>query len=316
MAHMIETAFYSKEPAWHGLGTVVSDTQSSGDALRLAKLDWKVIPEPIFLGNGSQIPEKVANVRDTDSAVLGVVSGRYKILQNSEAFSFIDDLLENDVTPVKFESAGSLDGGKRVWMLAHLPAVNIIGDDIVPYLVFANSHDGSMAVTVAMTPTRVVCQNTLTLALKTAKRSWSIRHIGDIAEKRNDAAMTLKLSMKYMAGLEQKAEEMQQKKLTPVLMADIMNLMFPDDPTATMRARGNILDQKQQFLEVYAKALSTDLSKFRGDAYGLYNGFADYASHIKPSRQTVGFKENHFAGFIDGNKILDRAQEAIEKVCG
>jgi hypothetical protein len=94
MAHMIETAFYAKTPAWHGLGTVVSETQNSLEALKLAQLDWDVVPEPIYLkGMKEPIEERVANVRSTDRKVLGVVSDHYKILQNREAFSFIDDLL-------------------------------------------------------------------------------------------------------------------------------------------------------------------------------------------------------------------------------
>ena len=151
MAHMIETAFYAKEPAWHGLGTVVAETQNSLEALKLAKLDWDVVPEPIYLKDGIEIEERVANVRATDRKVLGVVSDHYKILQNREAFSFIDDLLENDISPVKFESAGSLDNGKRIWMLAHFPERMILGDKIIPYIVLATSHNGTLATTVAVT---------------------------------------------------------------------------------------------------------------------------------------------------------------------
>lgn len=314
MAHMVETAFYAKEPAWHGLGVVVDDTLNSADALRVAKLDWQVIPEKIYLKDGAEIEGKVATVRDTDRKVLGLVTDRYKIVQNREAFAFVDGLLENDIEPVKFESAGSLNEGRRVWMLTHLPGRLVLGDEIIPYLVFANSHDGSMAITAAMTPTRVVCQNTLNLAMKTAKRSWSIRHIGDVQGKQKDAADTLRLSVKYMDSLEETAEQYQQTKLTPASMTDVLNIIFPDDPNVTNRERGNVLDQKQQFLDIYAKALATDLGMFKGDAWGLYNGFADYATHAKPMRETKNFKENRFASFIDGNKFLEKAQKAIETV--
>jgi phage/plasmid-like protein (TIGR03299 family) len=317
MAHMVETAFYAKEPAWHGLGTVVSETQTSIDALRLAGLDWDVQKRDLFYdSNGlKKIEDRVANVRLSDGKLLGIVSDHYKILQNREAFSFIDELLDNQIEPVKFEAAGSLDNGKRVWMLAHMKPKMILGDEIIPYLVFTNSHDGSQAITAALTPTRVVCQNTLNLALKEAKRSWSIKHMGDVKGKQKDAAMTLKLSVSYMDNMEIMAEQYQQKKVTKERMIEIMNIIFPDDPEATMRARGNILDQKQQFLDVYAQGLVSDLKKFKGDAWGLYNGFADYASHIKPLRKTDSFQESLFSSFIDGNKLLAKAQKAIEEVC-
>lgn len=314
MAHMIETAFYAKEPAWHGLGVVVSDTLTSHDALVTAGLDWMVSPEPIYLSGEVEIEGKKANVRSTDRKVLGVVSDKYKVVQNQEAFAFVDELLENAIEPVKFESAGSLDEGKRVWMLAHLPSRLILGDEIIPYIVMANSHDGSMAVTCAMTPTRVVCQNTLTMALNNADRSWSIRHMGDIKGKREDAARTLRLAVSYMDRLETKAEDYQQRKLSKDALTDILKIMFPTDEENTNRKNGNILDQKEAFLNTYAAALVGDLAQFKGDAWGLYNGFADFASHSKPMRETKNFRENRFASFIDGNKFLDRAQKAIEKV--
>lgn len=314
MAHMVETAFYAKEPAWHGLGTVVSDTLSSHDALVAANLNWAVNPEPIYLSGNLEIEGKKANVRNTDRKVLGIVSDKYKVVQNEEAFSFIDELLENDIEPVRFESAGSLDEGKRVWMLAHLPGRVILGDEIIPYIVLANSHDGSMAVTCAMTPTRVVCQNTLTMALNNASRSWSIRHMGDIKGKREDAARTLRLAVSYMGKLEETAEDFQQRKLTKESLNAVLDIMFPTDEENTNRKNGNILDQKEQFLRVYASALVSDLAKFKGDAWGLYNGFADFAAHSEPLRETKNFRENRFASFIDGNKFLDRAQKAIEKV--
>ena len=100
-------------------------------------------------------------MRDKDRKVLGVVSDRYKIVQNEEAFAFTDTLLGEGV---RYETAGSLQGGKKVWMLAHLPHEYIIsGERISPYLVFFNSHDGSGAIKAAITPIRVVCQNTLNL---------------------------------------------------------------------------------------------------------------------------------------------------------
>ena len=221
MSANVETCFLFKQPAWHGLGTIVQDAPTSIDALRLAKLDWDVIPEPVFLKDGSEVPETVVNIRSSDHTILGVVSDHYKIVQNREAFAFIDGLLESDIEKVTFESAGALNHGKRVWMLAHLPAKKILGDDIVPYLVFTNSHDGSQAITAALTPTRVVCQNTLTLALNSAKRSWSIRHMGDMEGKKKDVAITLGLAAKYMDQMAITAEEYQQKKITKKMLEEI-----------------------------------------------------------------------------------------------
>lgn len=187
----VETMFSVRETPWHGLGRIVMDAPASREALELAGLDWQVESRNIYSGTGAMIPGYRANVRSTDDAVLGVVSDRYRIVQNEEAFQFTDDLLGEGVT---YETAGSLQGGKKVWMLARLPRKYLIaGDQVVPYLVIFNSHDGSSGVKVAMTPIRVVCQNTLNLALNTAKRSWTARHTENVLLRVQDARETLQL---------------------------------------------------------------------------------------------------------------------------
>ena len=191
MSANVETMFSVRETPWHGLGRIIMDAPASREALELAGLDWQVESRNIYSGTGAMIPGYRANVRSTDDAVLGVVSDRYRIVQNEEAFQFTDDLLGEGVT---YETAGSLQGGKKVWMLARLPRKYLIaGDQVEPYLVIFNSHDGSSGVKVAMTPIRVVCQNTLNLALNTAKRSWTARHTENVLLRVQDARETLQL---------------------------------------------------------------------------------------------------------------------------
>ena len=113
MAANVETMFYTREKPWHGLGTRVEKAPCSEDALRLAGLDWQVVQEPIYTDTGEIIPGYKANVRDRDRRVLGVVTDRYKIIQNHEAFAFTDTLLGSGV---RYETAGSLQEGKRVWI--------------------------------------------------------------------------------------------------------------------------------------------------------------------------------------------------------
>ena len=178
MAANVESMFYTRENPWHGLGTKVDEAPTSKEALELAGLNWKVLQKPIYTSSGTLIEGYKANVRNTDQNVLGIVTDRYKVVQNDEAFKFTDDLLG---AGVRYETAGSLQDGKRIWLLAKLPQEYIIGgEQISPYLVFTNTHDGSGAIKVAVTPVRIVCSNTLNLALSTAKRSWSTIHTGDI----------------------------------------------------------------------------------------------------------------------------------------
>ena len=115
MAANVESMFFVRETPWHGLGTRVMEAPTSKEALRLAGLDWKVIQEPILTTRNEIIPGFKANIRDKDHRVLGVVTDRYKIIQNDEAFAFTDALLG---AGVRYETAGSLQNGRRVWLLA------------------------------------------------------------------------------------------------------------------------------------------------------------------------------------------------------
>lgn len=130
MAANVESMFYVRETPWHGLGTRVNEALNSEEALTAAGLDWNVIQEPIYTETEELIEGYKANVRDTDRQVLGVVTDRYKIVQNQEAFAFTDELLGEGV---RYETAGSLQGGRKVWLLAHLPHEYIIsGERISP----------------------------------------------------------------------------------------------------------------------------------------------------------------------------------------
>ena len=211
MSASVETMMYVREKPWHGLGTQVEETPTSADALRLAGLDWTVEQRNIQVCGGTKISNYKANVRSSDGKVLGVVSDRYKIVQNAEAFEFTDSLIGGEV---HYETAGSLNGGKKIWLLAKLPDTEIAGDKTEPYLCFSNTHDGSGAIRVCMTPIRVVCNNTLNLALDNAKRSWSVRHTGDIRRKAHEARACLYLAHNYIQSLAERADRMANTTVT------------------------------------------------------------------------------------------------------
>ena len=203
MAANVETMMYVREKPWHGLGVEVSEAPNSEDALRFAGLDWNVRQENVFNSRGGVIKGFKANMRDSDDRVLGVVGDRYKVVQNRDAFKFTDGLIGGDV---RYETAGSLRDGKQIWLLAKLPEQKIAGDAVEPYLCFTNAHDGSSGVRVCMTPVRVVCNNTLNVALATAKHTWSMRHTENVHERLNEARDCLFRAEDYMDGLAQYAD--------------------------------------------------------------------------------------------------------------
>ena len=307
MAANVESMFYTREKPWHGLGTKVEEAPTSADALYLAGLDWKVVQEHIFTETGDTILGYRVNVRNSDRKVLGVVSERYKIIQNSEAFAFTDTLLGNGV---RYETAGSLQDGRRVWLLARLPREYIIaGERISPYLVFSNSHDGSGAVKVALTPIRVVCNNTLNLALGTASRSWSMVHTGNIRDKIQEAKDTLFMAEEYMDSLGKEFERLRRQKLTDGQIREYVEQLLPMEKNATTVQSKNIKNLREDMMCRYYDA--PDLQDIGNNAYRFINAVSDFATHSRPLRRTANYNENLFMRTMDGNPVIDRAYQIV-----
>ncbi len=308
MSANVETMFYTREKPWHGLGTKVEDAPTSVDALRLAGLDWNVMQESIFTETGDAIAGYRVNIRDRDRKVLGVVSDHYKIIQNREAFAFTDTLLGYGV---RYETAGSLQEGKRVWLLARLPREYIIAEEqISPYLVFSNSHDGSGAVRVALTPIRVVCNNTLNLALATASRSWSMIHKGNVKDKMQEAKNTLFMAEAYMESLGEEFERLRWMKVTDSQVAEYVEKLLPLEKDVTETREKNTLKLREDILRRYYDA--PDLRGVGNNAYRFINAVSDFATHVQPLRRTANYNENLFARTMDGNPMIDRAYQLVK----
>ncbi len=308
MAANVETMFYTRQKPWHGLGTMVQEAPTSKDALILAGLDWQVIQKPIITEDGIPISGFKANLRETDNRVLGVVTDRYRTIQNHDAFAFTDSLLGEGVT---YETAGSLQNGRRVWVLAKLPQRYIIsGDEITPYLVFMNAHDGTGAIKAAMTPIRVVCMNTLNLALSTAKRSWSTNHVGDIRGKLEDARYTLLYADLYMQELGKAIDKLNRQKLSDRKVYEYIDALFPLVDNASEQQKKNLQRMKEEVKVRYFEA--PDLAHVGKNAYRFVNAVSDFATHAKPLRERANYRENLFAKTIDGNEMIDNAFDLVK----
>lgn len=308
---------------WHGIGEVIEGTLSSEEAIKVAKLDWDVVPMPIFDQNGNEIPGYKVNQRSTDGKNLGVVTDRYKIVQNKEAFAFTDALLGEGV---QYETAGSLDSGKRVWMLARMEGTIIAEEQVDPYLVFTNSHDGKGAIRVAAVPVRVVCQNTLNLALSQASRHWTCVHKGDIQSKLDEARYTLASAEHYMEALEEEFGELKLKKVTDKQVKDmtekLLELEYADLFKKAIKA-GKILDFKEaQKAQKYEEKLNRkradilniyydkpDLRGTEHTAFRFVNAVSDYATHNTDHKNTRNYQENLFMKTIDGNNLIDTSYQ-------
>lgn len=308
MSANVETMFYVRTAPWHGLGTRVLEAPTSSAALSLAGLDWSVIQKPLLTVDGIPVPGFKANLRETDNQILGVVTDRYKVVQNRDAFAFTDELLGEGVT---YETAGSLQNGRRTWILAKLPQRYIIsGDEITPYLVFMNSHDGTGAIKAAMTPIRVVCQNTLNLALSTAKRSWSTIHTGNIHGKVQDARNTLLYADRYMAELGKTIDKLNQQKISDRQVLEYIDALFPMQEGISEIQEKNILKMKEDMKIRYFDA--PDLEHVGKNAYRFINAVSDFATHARPLRERSNYRESLFGRTVDGNAMIDKAFELVK----
>lgn len=302
MSANVETMFSSNRMVpWHGLGQIIDEAPTSKDAIEMAGLNWKVVGNPIYDMNGNEISGFKANTRDTDDSILGIVTDKYQIVNNDEAFEFTDSLIESG--EVRYETAGSLRKGKQIWLLAKMPETKILDDKVDPYICFTNSHDGTGAIKVCMTPIRVVCSNTLNIALSQASRSWSSKHMGDMAGKLHEAKITLGLANDYMTKLNEQADRYANTKISDTEIQAVIDELFPVDVNNdSNRKINNVQTLKDNFYICYHMP---DIAQFKNTQWGVINAMADMVDHMAPSRKTDTYAENNWGRVMVGHPFLD-----------
>jgi hypothetical protein len=200
-----------------------------------------------------------------------------------------------------------------MWILAKMPDRYILGDLIENFLFFTTGHDGKNALQVGCTQLRVECNNMLNMAIKGASRLWTTRHMGDMDAKKHEAARTLELATSYLDAMNETAEQWQQKVLSKEAFETLTEMLFPmdEDDMDSIQTR-RALGFRSNFIDLYNE--KPDIQKFKGTAWGAYMALTDFVSHVKPARMTSTYKENLWASFMDGNKVLEQGQKAIELV--
>ena len=297
------------EVPWHKIGAVLDGVLTSDEAIKEARLTWTVEQTPVYTAtNWAQaIPGYVANVRSDTNEVLGIVSERYKVAQNTDVFRFADDLIGNGKVPCTYETAGSLFNGRRVFMLVNMPKGRIMDDEYQPYLCLSNAHDGSACLQVLLTGIRVVCNNTLSAALRTAKRKISIRHLSLMERRKDEAVMTMGMASRYFSDLEKFASELAGKKVN---IGKVLNLLFPVSREMSRRQLKSNNELKQFIKDLFTR--KDDLQNYQKDnAWGVYSAIADYRSNAEPKRKTATYTDHKMARFIDGDPVMQQAQEII-----
>jgi phage/plasmid-like protein (TIGR03299 family) len=275
-----------RDVPWHahltGDRTVVrADYPSTAVALQDAKMGWTVEQEVAYRRvllpglDGDEpvevfIPMKDAddvewryNTRSDTGGVIGVVTSDYKPVQNLEAFNFLDALLSGGDNPdgtVQWETCGTLQGGKRVWVLARIPEhVTIAGDETVPFVYCANSHDGSMAVTASATMVRIVCANTLGWAIRqseTGKRqanTFRFRHTGNLTAKFAEARKVMGMTVAWTKQMEVLGNKLGLVPVTDVKALKVLEGFTPTkiDPEMGTRAVKNREETRDLIMSIF-----------------------------------------------------------------
>lgn len=336
MVAAVESMFWLQEDGapWHNLGTMIDGPVKSGEeAIKLAGLDWTVSTQQMFYwgvdkdtiinSNAAEEDQKhlrllpttnFAVVRDSDNSHLGTVGPGWSPVQNVNAFAFMDKAVGEG--EIEYRTAGSLKGGKVVWILASLPGYMKIGadDQVAKFLLLSNSHDGSMALRINITPIRVVCWNTLSAAVSAAEqaedagkssitRFW---HTRGVHNRLQDFSQEL---AKVRHIYDQTQEAFNYLASRPVSTEDVQTYvatLFPgaedsERPTRTLNIRESVVNE-------FETGYGSELKAARGTMWGLYNAVAAYTDHTRGRNEDNRLYSAWFGDSINlKEKALDLA---------
>lgn len=324
MAHQIETygdqaAFVAaRTPGWHKLGTVFTDRDALtvDEALEAAHLDWTVDLEPVYAVTTEagmvHDPRHRATVRTNpftgEREVLGIVGTSYRPLNNRDAFAFLGAL--HDESGAYVETAGSLLGGRKVFVTSRFPESMTLdpegaADVIDLYTLASNSHDGTSSFRLAVTPTRVVCANTETVAFLTAKRTVSLQHRSGLAGQVQEAREALGVTWRYMDAWTAAAEKLIQTTMTDAEWETFLaEHLVPDAEEGAPTVVTNRIDDRRQELTDLWHGPTND--NIRGTRWAAWNVWTEWLDHIRPTRDGDSTKREE--AIVEGIYSADKTR--------
>lgn len=324
MPAAIDTMMYAGQVPWHGIGTALPMEVNAEQAIKLAGLDWDVEKAPIVTDDQKRtgVDEWRVTRRMTDNAILGVVRRNFKPIQNRDAFKMFD----NVVGPGKavYHTAGALMGGSKVWILAKLPGVITIGgkDDVERYLLLSNAHDGTRPLQMLFTPVRVVCANTLGIALSRSKgidesgeESWdkfaprvTVRHNKKAEAAIKESERVMKRALEYYEKFGDFANFLNAKQINVAQANNIISEVFP--PNKKKEITPTIFYHRSEVTRLFDEGKGHE--KIAGSAWALFNAFAEYADHGYAARGAKEAADRSYSVWMGGAKGLkQRATRAI-----
>lgn len=334
MAHEFESGFYTRKPAWHGLGIVLKEVPTIEEAIVAAGVDWNVIEKPLYTDLGQTYENKArkddlvlakhvathkALIRETDNSVLGIVGEGYQPVQNKEAFQWFDFLLDSgDAT---LEAGGSLRNGQRIWVLAKMKDGDgdvLKNDPVTSYMLLSNAHDGSMGVWLMFTPIRVVCMNTLSAALGGAEnaakagRAMSLRHTTNILDQMEMAKGLVNTAKRTFEDSLETYKAFAKKRLTDKTFDEFFKKSYWSEQELRLH-KEDTLDKSRVYATVkslYESGTGQDIPGVRGTLWAAYNAVTEFVDHER------GRDDNRLSSswFGSGNDLRSKAFKQAVKM--
>lgn len=312
------TSIVERKKYFDNIGVNIQNAHTLESAIKISGLDFTVekralnynTPTPqdwngntVMVDVPTPIPDNFATVRSDTNAFLGIVGKKYTILQNNEAFNFLDDIIHD----VRFETAGSYGrNSAKSFITVSTEPMRILGDDFQPYINILNSFDGSGAVRAFFSPVRLFCSNCIVASLKSAVNKVSIRHSSSLAIRMQEAKEMLLANSNYLEELKKLAEKLGTTPFSAEAFEAFVRELYPVNAEDTETTKVRNMEQIEQLLRAYRQ---DDLENFSNTAWRAVQAVADAESHKIVYRHTDGEKFANFNTVINGMPLVNRMIE-------
>ena len=291
----------TRTATWTNIGSNIRKASTVQEALELSGLNYTVEKVPVYLDNGLQVPGAFCTKREDSDITYGVVGSQFEIVQNIEGFDFINNMIPEGL---KFLKAG--ENKKFIYIIAQLPSIDVLGDEIAPHIIFQNSHSGSTTLKATIAPLRIVCENQFNMTFKKANNKISLRHTKSIKGRLHTAQEVLIQSSEYLSEFQKSALLMAQKKVSKSQVDDLMDKIFYIKEEFTPTQVRRVEEKRDRFLQAYQ---AEDNQNFIGTQWGLVNAYTDFVTHKELRKDTPQALENHFIKSTLKGSINDFVRE-------
>jgi phage/plasmid-like protein (TIGR03299 family) len=297
---------------WRNLVTDIPEGMKLREAIEQTDLAYEVGFSKLRMDNGVYVPDKRATIRTDNEQYLGTVGDRYTIIQNKDAFAFLENIVDSgEVKPL---GAGYFKGGARPWLQARLPDdIVIAGDKHIPFIFCGTSHDGGLPLIIALSTIRVVCENTYAMNCK-SPRKFIVRHLASASFRVAEARRVLELSYKYFEEYTVGAEQLASQPITDEAFREVVESLFrmPDPNHSTELERENVAKKRAQLMRVYTDSPLVP----RGNKYGAMQAVTEWADHVKNGAKgdprARAERKTEWVLLGDGIEFKDRAEQFIQ----